>query len=109
MPAQTRPASDGETAANAGTVSSENPSVTNTPPSKYRKYRARRASRSSLMRRHITERPKWGVVNRPLYRTNPTDRLIAGSRASRLNNPARDVCSPIGRALGGGGANAPSS
>jgi hypothetical protein len=43
------------------------------------------------------------------YRTNPTDRLIAGSRASRLSNPARDVCKPIGRALRGGGAKAPSS
>jgi hypothetical protein len=44
-----------------------------------------------------------------LYRTNPTDRLIAGSRASLLSNPARDVCKPIGRPLGGGGTKAPSS
>ena len=107
MPAQTRPASDGETAASAGTISSENPSATNTPPSKYRKYRARRASRSSLMWRHITE-PQLQVPPAH-YRTNPTDRLIAGSRASCRNNPARDVCNPIGRALGGAGANSPSS
>jgi len=44
-----------------------------------------------------------------LYRTNPTDRLIAGSRASLLSSPARDVCKPIGRPLGGAGAKAPSS
>jgi hypothetical protein len=37
MPAQTRPASEGDTAANAGTISSENPSATNAPPSRYRK------------------------------------------------------------------------
>jgi hypothetical protein len=46
----------------------------------------------------------------PVYRTKPTNRLIAGSRASRLSRPARDVCNPIGRALGGGGiTKAPSS
>jgi hypothetical protein len=43
------------------------------------------------------------------YRTNPTDRLIAGSRASRLSRPARDVCKPMGRALGGGGGVKPPS
>jgi len=45
----------------------------------------------------------------PVYRTKPTNRLIAGSRASRLSSPARDVCNPMGRALGGGGMTAPPS
>ncbi len=42
-------------AANAGTISSEKPSATNAPPSRYKKYRARRASLSSLMRQHLTD------------------------------------------------------
>jgi hypothetical protein len=54
--------------------------------------------------------PRQCTVRPAVYLTNPTNRLIAGSRASRLSRPARDVCNPIGRALGGGAITvAPSS
>jgi hypothetical protein len=53
--------------------------------------------------------PDGGRVLSSYYRTNPTDRLIAGSRARRLNRPARDLCKPSDRALAGGGDKVPSS
>jgi hypothetical protein len=59
--------------------------------------------------RALAEHVPTAHVARAVYRTNPTDRLTAGSRASLLSSPARDVCKPIGRPLSGGGTKAPSS